>query len=236
MLTLRRGHSGLGPVNAHYRVVEEIGRAIVTGQYAVGEVLPGDAQLGERFGVSRTVLREAMKTLGAKGLVVARARVGTRVNERRAWNVLDADVLLWMLHSPANADVMKHIFDMRLALEPAAARLAAASATPAQIEALYEIAERLSEPHTHASFALVDLELHLAVLEATGNPLMFAAGNLIEAALAEIFERSSPVSDEEMVTTIAAHRDIVHAIAARDADFAEKAMRKVIVVGWNHLK
>lgn len=236
-MTLLRGViSGVGPINSHARVVEDIGRAIVTGKYAVGEVLPGDAQLGERFGVSRTVLREAMKTLGAKGLVVARARVGTRVNERRAWNVLDADVLVWLVQAGGDPDMMRHVFEMRLALEPVAARLAAENAGPDDVRLLFEIADRLNERHTNESFALVDLDLHLAVLEASGNPLMHAAGNLIEAALAVIFERSSPVADQELASSVAAtHRAIVEAIAAGDGAAAEDAMRTVIMVGWNRI-
>ncbi|MEO7221708.1 MAG: GntR family transcriptional regulator, partial [Devosia sp.] len=86
--------AGSKPARSHsIRVVDDLGLAIVSGQRAEGSLLPGDFELLERFGVSRTVLREALKTLAAKGMVQARARVGTRVRPRSSWNLFDPDVL-----------------------------------------------------------------------------------------------------------------------------------------------
>src|SRR5690554_603084 len=87
------------PRNFHSQVIFTLGTRIVSGDYAEGQVLPGDAELIARFGVSRTVLREALKTLSAKGMVEARARVGTKVLPRSRWNMFDPDVLLWHLEA-----------------------------------------------------------------------------------------------------------------------------------------
>jgi DNA-binding transcriptional regulator YhcF (GntR family) len=80
---------------SHAQVVDELGRAIVAGTYPVGTILPGDVELAQRFKVSRTVLRETMKTLAAKGMIVAKARVGTRVTEKSQWNMFDSEVIAW---------------------------------------------------------------------------------------------------------------------------------------------
>src|SRR3954466_4580188 len=83
--------------SAHDLVTHGIGRGIIEGQFAVGTTLPGDADLMERFGVSRTALREGMKTLAAKGLIESKTKVGTRVLGQKSWNMFDADILAWRL-------------------------------------------------------------------------------------------------------------------------------------------
>ena len=95
--------TGANTRTSHAQVVNELGRAIVAGEFPVGTTLPGDADLAARFKVSRTVLRESMKTLAAKGLVVPRARIGTRVTPRAQWNLFDSDIEPWN-----NATMMRH--------------------------------------------------------------------------------------------------------------------------------
>ncbi len=221
---------------SHSHVVNGLGRAIVGRIYEVGATLPGDAELGEHFQVSRTVLREAMKTLAAKGLVVPRARVGTRVTNPTEWNFLDADVLKWHLETGIDPRFMSHVYEMRLSFEPAAARLAARNADAMQIETLLGLADRLAEPHTDESFALVDLDFHFAVLDATKNPLLYSVGNLIEAALTQILRYSSPATDRPIALAVAkSHRAIAEAIAAHDEEAADDAMRRVIDMGWERM-
>jgi len=91
VIPTRRAHSN------HAEVARSIGIDIIAGRYAEGGRLPGDAELTAMFGVSRPVLRESVKTLVAKGLLTTKARVGTVVRERGAWNMFDADVLAWHL-------------------------------------------------------------------------------------------------------------------------------------------
>ncbi|WP_108662423.1 FadR/GntR family transcriptional regulator [Acuticoccus kandeliae] len=233
---LRAVISRRAPKTSHSHVVNGIGRAIVGRIYEVGATLPGDAELGERFQVSRTVLREAMKTLAAKGLVVPRARIGTRVTNPKEWNFLDADVLKWHLETGIDPQFMAHIYEMRLSFEPAAARLAARNADADDIETLLTLADRLAEPHTDESFALVDLDFHFAVLDATKNPLLYSAGNLIEAALTQILRNSSPAGERPFALAVAkAHRAIATAIEAHDEAAADAAMRAVINMGWERM-
>ena len=124
----------------------ELGSAIVAGVYQPDELVPGEIELGRRYGASRTVVREAFKLLSAKGLIASRKRAGTRARPREAWHTLDADVLAWRLKNGAAEP--KFVFDLlhaRAVVEPAAAAMAARSHTPqdlAAIEAAFADMER----------------------------------------------------------------------------------------------
>lgn len=163
--------SGRKRRNSHAHVVSELGSAIVSGRIAEGSLLPNDAELSMRFGVSRTVLRETMKTLAAKRLVEPKAKVGTRVLDRSSWNFFDPDVLGWRCEAGIDQEFVKHLAEIRLALEPAAAAAAALQASNDDIVSLYVIAAKFDNPkHTPETIAKVDLEFHLAVAHMSGNP------------------------------------------------------------------
>lgn len=228
--------SGRANRSQHSFVVNELGEEIVSGAYASGTLLPGDGELVERFGVSRTVLREAMKTLTAKGMIIPKARIGTRVTERSHWNLFDADVLVWHIEAGVDAIFLKHLTDMRFAIEPFAARLAAQRANKTQIEHLYACADKMSQANSNENFALADLEFHLALHGASGNPFMLSVGNLIEAALVTSFKMSSPYGESDRhVATANRHRMIVEAIERGDAEAASVAMERVIHEGFDRI-
>ncbi|MDQ0313755.1 FadR/GntR family transcriptional regulator [Amorphus orientalis] len=230
---LQRAITDLRPRNSHGQVVGTLGREIVAGVYPPGSILPGEGELGGRFGVSRTVLREAMKTLAAKSLIEARTRVGTRVLERHRWNLLDHDVLSWRVEAGLDDAFVAHLATMRLAFEPAAAALAAEQATDEDIARLHEIVDRMGDAgHDRASIARTDLEFHLAIAEMSRNPFMLAIGSLIEAALTISLKHSSPASDRALIAEVAGnHRAIVDAIAQRDEAATRAAMARVIELG-----
>ena len=227
---LRNAISGPAARNSHAHVVHGIGLAIVSGQYPVGTMLPGDLELAEQFHVSRTVLREAMKTLSAKGMVLPRAGVGTRVTERTAWNFFDADVLSWHIAIGIDSDFLGHLFDMRRAFEPQAARLAAERNGTADVSAMRRAAEAMRTAPTIEEFSIADLQFHLAVLDASGNPVMHSVGTVIEAALVAAFKLSSP-AHENRETVASAHERIADAIESGDPPAAEAAARSVIDAG-----
>lgn len=160
--------TGANTRTSHAQVVNELGRAIVAGEFPVGTILPGDAELAARFKVSRTVLREAMKTLSAKGLVVPRARIGTRVTPRTQWNLFDGDILTWQLAIGVDEAFLLDLSEVRLAFEPHAAGLAARYATDADISHMMRLAMAMGDPeHTAETLAMADLKFHLSVLEAS---------------------------------------------------------------------
>lgn len=221
------------PRTSHALVVAALGRDIVAGVLPAGSVLPGDKELGERFHVSRTVLREAMKTLAAKSLVEAKTRVGTRVLDPTRWDLLDGEVLRWRVEAGLDETFIDDIATMRLAFEPACATLAARRATPEDIARLYAIVDRMGDPsHDRASIARADLEFHLAIIEISRNPFMRGIGNVVEAALAITFKLSSPANDPDLIRQGAAnHRAIIDAMAARDEAAIRQTMTSVIELG-----
>ncbi len=224
--------SGSARRTSHSHVVNELGKAIIGGTYPVGSILPGDSELAARFHVSRTVLREAMKTLSAKGLIVARARIGTRVTERSEWNLFDADVLTWHLERGVDRTFLVHLSEMRLSFEPYAAGLAAERAGPETARRLLRLAGDMASAPSHEELILADLRFHLAVLQASENPFMYGVGTLIEAALVAAFGLSSPnVPSRELERIGASHKAIAEAIARGDAEAASKTMREVILTG-----
>lgn len=171
--------------NFHSYVINEVGRAIVAGEMPVGSGLPGDAEMMDRFGVSRTVLREALKTLEAKGLVEARAKVGTRVLPQSRWNLFDRQVLAWKLESGPKPAFLQAFQIVRESLEVQAARLAALHRESEHVRLLkYWLNQRTAMAHQPEPFALAEFEIHRVVAEASDNPFLRASTAIMEFGVA----------------------------------------------------
>ena len=228
VIPTRRAHSN------HAEVARSIGVDIIAGRYAEGTRLPGDAELTAMFGVSRPVLRESVKTLVAKGLLSTKARVGTVVRERGAWNMFDADVLAWHLDAGIDKRFLNDLAEIRLAVEPRAAALASARRSEDELAELRRSMDRMRhEDSDSIGFADADLALHVAIAKASGNLFMRSIGHVIEAALRASFLLSAPVEPEDRDTVLLWHQKIVDAIAAGDADGAAEAMVFVIHNGMH---
>ncbi len=212
------------------RVVNDLGLGIVTGRLSEGSLLPGDQELLTKYRVSRTVLREALKTLSAKGLVQARARVGTRVQPRGTWNLFDPDVLVWHAEAGFRPEFLAHLAEIRMALEPEAAALAALRRTPTNLDTINGWAERMAKPKiSPADFVRADLGFHLAVADAAANPFFISISTLIEVVLVAMLTISSPADEpKRLAISVAQHKRIAKAIADRNPDEARLAMRIVI--------
>ena len=104
--------------NISWVLAEKLAQKILTGEYPPESILPGEMELGEQFGVSRTAVREAVKTLTAKGMLLPRPRIGTRVMPRSSWNFLDKELLSWWLTEDNFEEVVSHFLVMRSSLEP----------------------------------------------------------------------------------------------------------------------
>lgn len=234
-LLIRRHDAIVRPVrSAHGLVTRSIGLGIVRGEFPVGAILPANEELMGRFGVSRTALREALQTLAAKGLIAAKTRIGTRVLAERHWNAFDADILAWRLEVGLDTRFLRHLFEIRQAIEPSAAALAALRRTD---EDLARMADALAgmrgiAPLDRDGFTDVDLAFHHAVLDASGNPFMRSVGTVIEAALAAAFTLSSPVdSPAALASSADQHEAIYRAIERRDPEAASRSMTVVIDQG-----
>ncbi len=221
-----RGHS------SQVEVTRTIGIDIIAGRYPEGTALPRDAELTAMFDVSRTVLRESVKTLSAKGLLNSKAGVGTRVRERSAWNMFDPDVLGWHLEAGIDKRFLRDLADIRLPWSRAPQRSPPSAGRSDAIAILRDsVVKMRSFASDTIEFADADLRLHLDVATISANPFMRSIGAVIEAALRASFRLSAPTEEREREITIAAHERIVDGIADRDAEAAAAAMREVIFNG-----
>jgi DNA-binding FadR family transcriptional regulator len=216
-------------VGGAQRIAEEIGAAIVRGRYRPNALVPGEIELGRRYGASRTVVREALKLLSAKGLIASRKRSGTRARPREAWNMLDADVLAWRLKG-GDAEP-KFVFDLlhvRAVIEPAAAAMAARSHTPGTLQPIEDAFTGMERAaHDATRFADPDRRFHKAILVATDNDFMIAFAALTEAALGA-FVRIASRHPGAPAPSVPLHRAVLEAIRRRDAEGAHAAMTALL--------
>ena len=212
----------------HLDVAHALGLRIVDGDLRPGSSLPNEATLGAELGVSRTVVREAMKVLASKALVEVRPRTGTRVRPRDEWHALDPDVLTWQFSGASAERSLGDLLEMRMLVEPAAARLAAKRARRAdlaEIRLAYEEMER-AEGNPEASVK-PDLRFHMAILGATYNAFMRSFGALTQAAMQASFRLTSTRTPAYQ-RSLRQHRLVAEAIRARDPGGAESAMRDLL--------
>jgi DNA-binding FadR family transcriptional regulator len=216
------------------QVVWQLGLGIVSGRYPPEMILPLDTEFLELFGVSRTIMREASHALAAKGLIEARARVGTKVLPRRRWNLFDSDVLAWHFEAGPDADFLRSLSEIRLGIELQAAELAAERRQDSQAAAMLLSVDRMERARSSDEFARADLVFHQLVAEASGNVFMQSISALVEVALASTFKMSSPVADPAAhAVTVGTHRAIAEAIRDRRGADARAAMRKAIYEGYS---
>lgn len=215
--------------NFHSFVITEIGMAIVSGRYPVGAVLPNDAEMFAKFDVSRTVLREALKTLESKGLLEARPKVGTKVAPRSRWNYFDPMLLEWFFHAGPDQNLVRHVKDIRLALEPKAAGEIAANHSADQIRLLrYWLRQMESSLDSPINFALADLEIHLIIADGSRNPFMRSMMPLIEFSHATFYKQAITNMETIAHDVVTAHEQLVDAIESGSRDKASAAMLEII--------
>lgn len=217
----------------HDLITREIAYRILRGNYAVGELLPGESELMAEFRASRTALREALKTLAAKGLVVAKTRVGTRVLPVSFWNYYDPQVLSWRLENGVDTEFLVKLFEVRQALEPAAAALAATQRKPEDLVRLRRYLREMSASHrTATSYAEPDLGFHQQILLASHNPFLQTFSSIIEASIISAFGISAPIErPERHARSIQRHQMVYDAIQTGDPAKASRAMSEVIAEG-----
>ena len=212
--------------------VDAIGLSIVNGEFAASDVLPREEALAQRFVVSRSGLREAIKVLSGKGLVRTARRYGSRVCSKEEWNYLDPDVLRWHLADPANLpQFLRDIGDMRLLLEPAAAGFAVERATPAEIRSIVKLAARLPIVST-AETVEIDITFHLAVLRASHNLIIAGLCPAMEVLLRAYFWSMWKLRPDgpRLMSKVNLHQEMSQAIADRDIDKARGALTEMLTM------
>ena len=214
--------------NVHGNTVDLLGEAIVAGRYAVGRSIPPEPVLCEQLGVSRTVVREAVKSLVAKGLIHTGPKVGTRVLAAEQWNWFDPDVIAWQSRAGLSPEFIRDLQDLRLVIEPAAVKLAAARATEgdiAEIEAAY--AGMRGAVMDGGDYATYDLRFHQGLLRASHNRMLAQMSKALGALLRTSFEISTSRKDGPR-NSLPLHRAVLDAVIAREAASAERAVMVLI--------
>ncbi|CAI1788055.1 L-lactate utilization operon repressor [Serratia quinivorans] len=202
--------------NLSYLLAEKLGQQILAGDYQAGSILPGEMELGEQFGVSRTAVREAVKMLAAKGMLLPRPRIGTRVMPQSQWNFLDQDLLTWWMTKENFDQVMQHFLILRTSLEPQACSLAAANASNQQTARLAELMAEMRALHIQFDrehWIQVDTQFHQLIYEASGNPFLTSFANLFSSVYQSYFRA---ITGNEVIK-LQHHQAIVDAILAGDS-------------------
>ncbi|MCF3934917.1 FadR family transcriptional regulator [Acuticoccus sp. M5D2P5] len=209
--------------------VSVLGEQIANGAFPADKPLPVEADLAERLHVGRSVLREAIKVLSSKGMVSARPRHGTVIQPRSRWNLLDRDVLHWVLRpGQVDPDLVRDILVARRIIEPEAARLAALNSTIADKAAILgACAEMRASVGDAEASVRADIAFHNAILEASGNAILLAFSPALSAILSAFFQISIQNPDV-FPGNLPAHERVAHAVAAGNADEAHAAMLSVL--------
>lgn len=210
------------------QIVNELGLRIVRGEYSGENSFPIEANLCEEFGVSRSVLREAVKMLTTKGLLRARPRQGTWVQSEEAWNLLDPDVLRWLLERKFSIDLLSDFTEIRMAIEPQAAAFAAVRATDAQKQKIADALDRMQAAEKGDDDPLLsDIAFHVALLEASGNRFFSQLRDMVDTAL-RISIRLTNQYKGVALASVSDHRKVYTAIEAGDPEAARAASAALV--------
>jgi len=209
----------------HGEVVAELGLRIIRSDYPPGSIIDIDG-LEPDFGVSKTVIREALRVLAAKGLVDSRPKRGTFVRDRSAWSLLDTDIMMWRRAAQREDDrLLADLSELRDAIEPAAARLAAQRRTDDDLARLESAMDAFAAAGQDvALLGAADLDFHLQLLAATHNELFAQLDVAITHAL-EARNRIQHSPQAEWLDPVPDHRAVLDAVRAGDGDRAHEAMR-----------
>ena len=209
-----------------YGMLDALGRAIVIGTYEACS-FPTEAELAKQHGVSRSVVREALKMLAAKGLLTARPKHGTIIQPSSFWNLFDSDVLRWLLERNFSMELLRHFNQLRVAIEPEAAALAAVNADANQRWAISAGLHRMEAAQLGQDNALeADIAFHVAVLKASKNPFFAQLQDVVAPALHRSIQFKNRIKGGS--ANVADHAAVKDAIMRGDAEGARVAMRKII--------
>jgi len=212
--------------NLTYGMLDSLGKAIVTGAYETTP-FPTEAELSKQHAVSRSVTREAVKMLTAKGLLSARPRQGTIVQPVSSWNLFDADVLRWLLDRKFSVDLLRQFSELRIAIEPAAAALAASAAEEPGLALIREGFARMEAAERGEDDPLeADIAFHVAILRASGNPFYAQFRDVVTTALRTSIRFTNRIKGR--TADLAQHGAVLEAIVARTPGVAHDAMRAII--------
>ncbi|MFI8347595.1 FadR/GntR family transcriptional regulator [Streptomyces sp. NPDC085596] len=215
----------------HGQLVQQLGQMIVSGDLGADRPLVPE-EIGQRFEVSRTVVRESLRVLEAKGLVSARPNVGTRVRPVSDWNLLDPDIIEWRAFGPQRDDQRRELNELRWTIEPLAARLAAGHGREDVQQRLVDLVEIMSHALAQGdalTFSRADAEFHALLIQVAANRMLEHLSGIVSAAL-QVSGGPATGCERPTEASVAQHARIVDGLGSGDGAVAEGAMRQLLVV------
>ncbi|MFJ8435659.1 FadR/GntR family transcriptional regulator [Kitasatospora sp. NPDC094019] len=213
----------------HGQLVQQLGQMIVSGDLGADRPLVPE-EIGQRFEVSRTVVRESLRVLEAKGLVSARPNVGTRVRPVSDWNLLDPDIIEWRAFGPQRDEQRRELFELRWAIEPLASRLASGHGREDVQQRLAELVEIMGHACAQAdltTYARADTELHVLILQLAGNRMLEHLSGIVACAL-QVSGGPATSCERPSESSVGMHARLVDALGSGDGGAAETTMRALL--------
>lgn len=217
------------PTGAAKTAVNTLGQKIARGEFPIGSTIPMEAELTEMLGVSRTVVRDAIKVLSGKGMLRTARRYGTRVLPFENWNLIDPDVIKWHdPDSPTAKRIYQNSTQLRYIIEPEAAALAAVNATQKQRDTILAAAQHISPgPFGAEGMIAADYTFHATILESTGNIMLRQMQGLILAVLQFAYPTGAQAAPDEKVSR-RNHILVAEAIAEGDPEKSRARMTSML--------
>jgi DNA-binding FadR family transcriptional regulator len=212
--------------NVHGQIAERIGIDIVRGDIAPGDPIPSEMRICEMLGVSRTVVREAIRTLIGKGLLETRPKSGTRVRSPEHWNHLDPEVLRWRLAVTDTDTYLSKLFQLRVSLEPTASALAATAASDPDRDVIRRACESMEGAANNDDFVVADIAFHKGIYLATRNEFFWPIAQIFEFTLRQSFAIAA--TGDHRPRALKEHRAVMEAILTRDPARARAATETLL--------
>ncbi len=214
-------------------ILEHLARLVIEGRLKSDDILPNEIALSEKLGVSRTMVRDILKTLESKGFIERKTNVGTRVMGIHSWNLLDEEVLAWSCGALTQSRFLLSLLELRLIIEPQAASLAALRANDENLQEIQSHYQRMAdslegtEPETAFMDNEADIDFHKSIMKASGNLFVSQFGHTIRAALYHTIYLSNRAS-EHTYQSLEAHKSVLDAIENRNSQEAYLRMANVL--------
>lgn len=213
----------------HAQTLDKLGLAISSGALAPGYTMTIE-ELEERYNVSRSVVREILRTLATLGMVASRKRVGITVQPLSQWNVFDLQVIRWRLASPTRITQLRALTELRAAIEPEAAKLASVRAPLDLSSDLMGLSGRMWAAGRGGDtelFLTLDIQFHSLVLQMSGNDMFFRLQSLVSEVLTGRTHYGL-MPDHPHDEALQLHVDVATSIQSGNSDAAGAAMQAIM--------
>ena len=218
------------PENLHGRVTRALALRVIQAERTQARlVFPNEAGLCHQLGVSRSIVREAVKVLADKGMIEVRPRSGTCARPRSEWNLLDPDILAWQAQLEPDARLLRDLCEVRLAIEPTASAFAALRGTPDEIALIGSCLEQRVANGTasHESVILLNLQFQSAIVAASHNALFRQLSAVIREPFRAALSYTTRLS-ASVVLELEGYREVYDAIRSHDPLGARAASEKIV--------